>query len=147
MVRSIRRQGFLWLNERPGFGLPMMFFSARLGPAYHPRVNRICTAARRPGLGTGAQGTAEPSATAAAATYYPFGQRGITQFEPKAEAGSAEVEFRKDEERYRRTARSRQSLQKDLDGSNQNVLSLKVLDKAEKIEKLAKKIKNSARGY
>ena len=39
------------------------------------------------------------------------------------------------------------SLQKDLDGSNQNVLSLKVLDKADKIEKLAKKIKNSARGY
>src|SRR5690349_1939954 len=39
------------------------------------------------------------------------------------------------------------SLQKDLDGSNQNVLSLKVVDKAEKIEKLAKKIKNSARGY
>jgi hypothetical protein len=39
------------------------------------------------------------------------------------------------------------SLQKDLDGSNQNVLSLKVVDKADRIEKLAKKIKNTARGY
>jgi hypothetical protein len=39
------------------------------------------------------------------------------------------------------------SLQKDLDGSNENVLSLKVVDKADKIEKLAKKIKNAARGY
>ena len=39
------------------------------------------------------------------------------------------------------------SLQDDLDKSNENVLSLKVVDKAEKIEKLAKKIKGEARGY
>lgn len=38
------------------------------------------------------------------------------------------------------------SLQQDLDKSNQNVLSLKVLDRAEKIEKLAKKIKTEAKG-
>jgi uncharacterized membrane protein YcaP (DUF421 family) len=37
------------------------------------------------------------------------------------------------------------SLQQDLDKSNQNVLSLKVLDRAEKIEKLARKIKNEAK--
>jgi len=39
------------------------------------------------------------------------------------------------------------SLQSDLDKSNENVLSLKVVDRAEKIEKLAKKIKETARGY
>jgi hypothetical protein len=39
------------------------------------------------------------------------------------------------------------SLQADLDKSNENVLSLKVVDRAEKIEKLAKKIKEIARGY
>jgi hypothetical protein len=39
------------------------------------------------------------------------------------------------------------SLQEELHKSNQNVLSLKVLSKAEQIEKLAKKIKTSARGY
>ena len=38
------------------------------------------------------------------------------------------------------------SLQQDLDKSNQNVLSLKVLDRAEKIEKLARKIKTEAKG-
>jgi hypothetical protein len=38
------------------------------------------------------------------------------------------------------------SLQQDLDKSNQDVLSLKVLDRAEKIEKLAKKIKTEAKG-
>jgi hypothetical protein len=36
------------------------------------------------------------------------------------------------------------SLQQDLDKSNSDVLSLSVVDKADKIEKLAKKIKNEA---
>lgn len=39
------------------------------------------------------------------------------------------------------------SLQQDLDKSNQNVLSLKIVNKAEKIEKLAKKIKEVAKGH
>jgi hypothetical protein len=39
------------------------------------------------------------------------------------------------------------SLQEDLNKSNQNVFSLGVVDKADKIEKLAKKIKGTARGY
>ncbi len=38
------------------------------------------------------------------------------------------------------------SLQEDLNKSNENVLSLKIVEKAEKIEKLAKKIKATARG-
>jgi len=38
------------------------------------------------------------------------------------------------------------SLQEDLDKSNQNVLSLKVVERAEKIEKLARKIKTAAKG-
>ncbi len=39
------------------------------------------------------------------------------------------------------------ALQEDLNKSNENVLSLKVVDRAEKIEKLAKRIKDAARGY
>ena len=38
------------------------------------------------------------------------------------------------------------SLQADLDKSNQNVFSLKVVERAEKIEKLARKIKSAAKG-
>ena len=38
-------------------------------------------------------------------------------------------------------------LQEQLDKSNENVLSLGVVDKADKIEKLARKIKSTARGY
>ncbi len=39
------------------------------------------------------------------------------------------------------------SLQEEIDKSNENVLSLHIVDKAEKIEKLAKHIKGVAKGY
>ena len=39
------------------------------------------------------------------------------------------------------------SLQDDLSKSNENVLSLQIVEKAEKIEKLARKIKSQARGF
>lgn len=39
-----------------------------------------------------------------------------------------------------------QSLQEDLEKSNENVLSLKIVNKADKIERLAKKIKEAAKG-
>lgn len=38
------------------------------------------------------------------------------------------------------------SLQDEVSNSNENVLSVKIIDKAEKIEKLAKQIKNIAKG-
>jgi len=38
-------------------------------------------------------------------------------------------------------------LEEQLDKSNENVLSLNIVDKAEKIEKLARKIKSTARGF
>jgi hypothetical protein len=39
------------------------------------------------------------------------------------------------------------ALQDELDKSNENVLSLNIVDKADKIEKLARRIKGTARGY
>ena len=39
------------------------------------------------------------------------------------------------------------ALQEELNKSNENILSLDIVDKADKIEKLAKKIKGNARGY
>lgn len=44
-------------------------------------------------------------------------------------------------------AKLTQSLQKDLEKSNANVLSLEIVRKAAKIEKLAKKVKSEAKGY
>lgn len=40
-----------------------------------------------------------------------------------------------------------QSLQEEIDKSNPNVLSLEVVNKADKIQKLAKKIRNEAKEY
>ena len=39
------------------------------------------------------------------------------------------------------------SLQKEIEKSNENVLSLEIVKKADEVEKLAKKIKNEAKGY
>ena len=39
------------------------------------------------------------------------------------------------------------ALQEELNKSNENILSLNIVDKADKIEKLAKKIKVTARGF
>jgi hypothetical protein len=39
------------------------------------------------------------------------------------------------------------ALQEELNKSNENILSLDIVDKADKIEKLAKRIKGTARGY
>ena len=39
------------------------------------------------------------------------------------------------------------ALQEELNKSNENILSLDIVEKADKIEKLAKKIKGSARGF
>jgi hypothetical protein len=39
------------------------------------------------------------------------------------------------------------ALQEELNKSNENILSLNIVDKADKIEKLAKRIKGTARGF
>jgi hypothetical protein len=54
-------------------------------------------------------------------------------------------------DRMKRDAKELADLAKDLqdqlDKSNENVLSLGIVDKADKIEKLARKIKSTARGF
>lgn len=44
-------------------------------------------------------------------------------------------------------AKLARSLQEDVDKSNANVLSIRIVDKADKIEKLAHKIKATAKGF
>lgn len=39
------------------------------------------------------------------------------------------------------------SLQKEIEKSNENVLSLEIIKKADEVEKLARKVKNEAKGY
>lgn len=55
--------------------------------------------------------------------------------------------FEKNKRRAAELVKLSKALQKELDKSNPDVMSLQVIKKAEKIEKLAKKIKDDARGY
>jgi hypothetical protein len=53
--------------------------------------------------------------------------------------------FKKMQEHGEELAKLAKSLQEDLDNSNENILSLQIVDKAQRIEKLAKQIQNEAR--
>ena len=63
---------------------------------------------------------------------------------PKQQRAILKSNFEKMKQEADELADLAKSLQQDLKGSNQNVLSLKVVEKADKIEKLAKKIKGLA---
>lgn len=53
--------------------------------------------------------------------------------------------FKKMQEHGKELAKLAKSLQEDLEKSSENILSLQIVEKAEKIEKLAKKIQDEAR--
>lgn len=95
------------------------------------------------GRGQGRQGIGIPNPT-------PFPQPpsrpSRTKTEKQKEA-LAKYSFRQMKKHADELAELAQSLQKKIGESNENVLSLDVVRKAEKIEKLAKKIKNEAKGY
>jgi hypothetical protein len=55
--------------------------------------------------------------------------------------------FKEMKKHARQLTQLAQSLQKKIDQTNANVLSLEIVQKAEEIEKLAKKIKGEAKGY
>ena len=71
----------------------------------------------------------------------------VHKWERKQKKELLKSNFEKMQQDARELAELAKSLQEDLDKSNENVLSLKVVDRADKIEKLARKIKNSARGF
>jgi hypothetical protein len=65
----------------------------------------------------------------------------------KQKRGLLKERFEKNKRRAAELVKLSQALQRELDKSNPDVMSLEVIEKAEKIEKLAKKIKDEARGY
>lgn len=73
-------------------------------------------------------------------------QPNLRKLERKQKKELLKSNFEKMQQDARELADLAKSLQDDLDKSNENVLSLKIVDRADKIEKLARKIKNSARG-
>jgi hypothetical protein len=143
-----RSPRLLGLLTRVGVRLPMMVFSAGLaGLLITLASTGSAQQLGRSGLGTGAQGTAEPRQQQQAQPINPSDNGVSPNLSPRQKQDMLKSNFEKMKKDTDVLLDLAKALQKDLDGSNQNVLSLKVLDKAEKIEKLAKKIKNSARGY
>lgn len=57
------------------------------------------------------------------------------------------AQFDKMKEQAKDLVQLAQSLQSELDKSNQDILSLQIVDKADQVEKLAKKIKSEATEY
>jgi hypothetical protein len=70
----------------------------------------------------------------------------VSPLSPKQKQMLVKANFEKMKKDADDLAALAKSLQEEIEGSNQNVLSLRVVDKAEKIEKLAKKIRTAAKG-
>lgn len=65
----------------------------------------------------------------------------------KRKQALVDYNFKKLKKHAAELAELTKSLREDIEKSNANVLSLKIVRKAEKAEKLAKKIKNEAKAY
>ncbi len=107
-----------------------------------------------PGRGAGGNVLAAPSATGAEPLQIrrqqrlpPVVQNESPETSPKHQRDLLRYKFEKMKEDADELAELAKSLQEDLNESNENVLSVEVLQKSEKIEKLAKKIKSAARGF
>jgi hypothetical protein len=66
---------------------------------------------------------------------------------PKQKEALLKSNFKEMKKHADQLAEMAQSLQKKIGQTNENVLSIEVVREAEEIEKLAKKIKNEAKGY
>lgn len=92
-----------------------------------------------------AQGTARPILPARPQSQLPATQpENPSPLTPKQQRAVLKANYAKMKQNADELAALAKSLQEDLNKSNENVLSLDVVDKADKIEKLAKKIKSAA---
>jgi histone H3/H4 len=66
---------------------------------------------------------------------------------PKQKRDLIKANFEKMKRDAGELAQLAKALQEELNKSNENILSLDIVEKAEKIEKLAKRIKGTARGF
>lgn len=77
----------------------------------------------------------------------PLGADTSGQITPKQRREMMKANYEKMKRDAAELASLAKALQEELDKASENVFSLQIVDKAEKIEKLAKRIKNTARGY
>jgi hypothetical protein len=72
---------------------------------------------------------------------------GFPKRSQKRKKALLDYNFKKLKQHAQDLAELAKSLQAEVDKSNENVLSLEIVKKAEQAEKLARKIKNEAKGY
>ena len=77
---------------------------------------------------------------------HPTPQEGTPPLTKKQKQGIVKSNFEKMKRDADELAALAKTLQEDLNKSNENVFSLRIVDRVEKIEKLAKKIRNEAKG-
>ena len=77
----------------------------------------------------------------------PIGESPLNPLTEKQKRDLLKSNFEKMKHDAKELADLSKALQDELDKSNENVLSLDIVDKADKIEKLARKIKGTARGF
>ncbi len=133
LLRSFRLHGLLLLGV-------FIFGSSRLFPAHAGRTQPGPTSASPKVTSQGAPPGAQEVPT-------PQIPPPPAPLSPKQRKGLLKSNFEKMKRDVEELAALAKSLQEDINGSNENVLSLKIVDKAEKIERLAKKIKAAAKGY
>ncbi len=133
LLRSFRLHRFLLLGV-------FIFGSMRLVPAHAGRTQPGPTTASSEVTSQGALPGAQEVPT-------PQVPPSPAPLSPKQRKGLLKSNFEKMKRDAEELAALAKSLQETIDGSNENVLSLKIVDKAEKIERLAKRIKAAAKGY
>lgn len=105
-------------------------------------------AAPRPEGSVGGPAQAAPSrrppAPPATTNIVPQPETGAPEITPKQQRAILKARYEKMKEQAGELARLAEALQADLNKSSENVLSLQVVEKADKIEKLAKQIKSAA---
>jgi hypothetical protein len=74
-------------------------------------------------------------------------QTGFPKSSQKRKKALLDYNFKKLKQHAQDLAELAKSLQAEVDKSNENVLSLEIVKKADQAEKLARKIKNEAKGY
>jgi len=77
----------------------------------------------------------------------PIGESPQIPLSGKQKRDLLKANFEKMKHQAKELADLSKALQDELDKSNENVLSLDIVDKADKIEKLARRIKGTARGF
>lgn len=132
-----------WVREGAGLLLISLLTASAALPQANEKPNRVVSGAAAE-IGQPVPG---PSLRAVVPDIGAIGAQdaSLDSLRAKQQRELRKMRFDKMKEHAAKLAEMAKSLQEDIEKSNENVLSLDVVEKAKKIEKLAKTIRNEAR--